>query len=92
MIFDELYRQKDLIGQKAGSLEWQRLNNKKACRIKQELTEVNMFDREDWPKMMDFLMESMPKIEEAFTLPLSKVNRLPKEKIYNHTNYNSEQY
>ncbi|GEM_PF-6494323 len=51
-----------------------------------------MFDREDWPKMMDFLMESMPKIEEAFTLPLSKVNRLPKEKIYNHTNYNSEQY
>ena len=80
LIFDELHKQKDIIEQKTGSLEWQRLDDKKASRIKQELTGVNMFDKEDWERMMDFLMESMPKVEEAFKKPLSKINQILKDK------------
>lgn len=80
LIFDELHKFKEDIEQKTGSLEWQRLDDKKASRIKQELTGVNMFDKDDWSKMMSFLMESMPKIEEAFKKPLAKINHLLKEK------------
>ena len=80
LIFDELFKQKDIIEQKTGPLEWQRLDDKKASRIKQELTGVNMFDKGDWEKIMDFLMESMPKVEEAFRKPFLKINKILKDK------------
>lgn len=75
LIFDELYKQRAQIEQEIGALEWQRLDDRKACRIKQELLGVNITERADWPKVIDFFVESMPKIEKAFKMKLAHINK-----------------
>jgi len=80
-VFDKLLEQKDDIEKQVGSLEWGRLDLKKACRIKQELRDVSLYERDDWNKMMAFLMDSMLKIESAFKKPLQKINRELKEEF-----------
>jgi hypothetical protein len=74
-IFDKLYQQKEIIEEKTGALIWERLDTKKACRIKQELNNVSLYEKENWNKMMNFIMSSMQKIESAFREPLQKINR-----------------
>jgi uncharacterized protein YnzC (UPF0291/DUF896 family) len=74
-IFDKLFQQKDIIEEKTGSLEWERLEGKKASRIKQELKNVSLYEKDDWEKMMNFMMSSMLKMEEAFKKPLQQVNK-----------------
>lgn len=74
-IFDKLLLQKDEIEKQTGVLEWERLDNKKACRIKQELRNVSLYEKDDWVKMSDFLISSMLKIETAFKKSLQAINR-----------------
>ncbi len=74
-IFDKLLEQKEAIELKTGQLEWQRLDSKKARRIKQELKNVSLYEKDDWDKMTEFMMDSMIKIEEAFKKPLQKINK-----------------
>lgn len=74
-IFDQLSLQKDEIEKQAGTLEWERLDAKKACRIKLELRDVSLYEKDDWNKMMDFMVESMQKMEIAFKKPLQKINK-----------------
>lgn len=74
-IFDKLYQQKEKIEEITGPLIWERLDTKKACRIKQEINNVSLYEKEDWEKMMNFIMHSMQKIEPAFKEPLQKINR-----------------
>lgn len=73
-IFDKLLEYKETIEQETGKLEWERLDDKKACRIKQELTNVNLYERDDWEKMSRYMTESMLKLEPAFKKPLTKIN------------------
>lgn len=65
-IFDKLFEYKETIEQETGKLEWERLDDKKACRIKQELSNVNLYERDDWEKMSKYMTESMLKLEPAF--------------------------
>jgi len=65
-IYDELYKQKDLIEKQTGALEWERLDNKKASRIKKELKNVNIYEKDDWIKMINFMVENMLKMETIF--------------------------
>ena len=74
-IFDKLYQQKNEIEKETGDLEWERLDDKKASRIKQELKNVSLYEKDDWKKMMDFMMDSMLKLESTFKKPLQKINR-----------------
>ncbi len=74
-VFDKLFKHKDEIEVQTGALEWERLENKKACRIKQELRNVSLYEKDDWDKMVDFLIASMIKIETAFKKPLHAINR-----------------
>lgn len=80
-IFDKLFSQKEIIEQETGRLEWERLDNNKASRIKQELIDVSLYEEEDWNKMMEFMMESMIKMEQAFKKPLQKINTLIKQEF-----------
>lgn len=57
-----------------GLLEWQRLDNKKSCRITYRNSDFNIMNREQWPDMIDFLSNAMPRFEKAL-----------KEKIKNAT-------
>lgn len=80
-IFDKLLSQKEAIEQVTGELEWERLDNKKASRIKQEIKNVSLYEKEDWDKMMEFMMDSMIKMECAFVKPLQRINRQLKEEF-----------
>lgn len=73
-IFDKLLAQKETIENETGVLEWERLDDKKACRIKQELNNVNLYEKDDWEKMSNFMIDSMLKLEPAFRKPLNKIN------------------
>lgn len=80
-VFDKLFQQKNEIEAQTGKLEWERLDNKKACRIKHELNNVSLYEKEDWSEMIDFMVESMLKMESAFRKPLQKINKELKAEI-----------
>lgn len=69
-IFDQLYQKKEQIEQEFGDqLTWERLNTKKSCRVKYEMQEVSLYEKEDWAKMMEYLIENMIKMEKAILKP-----------------------
>ena len=73
-IFDELYKIKEDIEKKFGdTLEWERLDNKKACRIKYEKP-FDGYNKDEWSKIIPFMIESMNNLEKAFKEPLAKIN------------------
>lgn len=75
-IFDQLYEYKsDVDDTFEGNLEWQRLDNKKASRIAYRLDNVNAFQEEDWPKMIQFLTTNIIKMESTFKSILTEVIR-----------------
>lgn len=70
-IFDTLYQEKAKIEKTFGQpLIWERLDNKKACRIKFEMQNVDYFNEEDWGKMISFMADNLPKLSLAFTDPI----------------------
>lgn len=73
-VFDELLKSKEEIEKQFGeALTWERLDNKKACRIKHQLDNVDYFNKDDWSKMIEFMVDGMLRMEKAFKEPLSKV-------------------
>jgi hypothetical protein len=73
-IFDKLLTQKDEIEQQFGSLlVWERLDEKKACRIKCQLDGCNVFNEEQWDNIIEFLVNTMPKFHDAIKNPLQQV-------------------
>ncbi len=72
-IFDQLHAQRDVLNKEFGEpLIWQRLDNRRACRIKFE-ADANISDREDWPRMIEFMTDAMVRIEKTFREPLQKL-------------------
>jgi hypothetical protein len=66
-IFDGFFAKREQIERDCGiELEWQRLNEKKASRIKCELHRVNYYTPEDWQRMIDFLRIHTEKLESVF--------------------------
>lgn len=76
-IFDTLVQKKTGIEASFGNeLEWQRLDDKKACRIKFSKA-VDGYNEENWTMMIEWLMEHFPKLEKAFRpeIEIIKQNR-----------------
>ena len=75
-VFDELKKLEPEITSDFGdTLSWERLDNKKMCRIAYSLQGVNLNHKNDWDKMMEFLIDNMLKLEKAMREPLKKVKR-----------------
>lgn len=73
-VFDQLLAQREALENAfGGPMVWERLDHRRACRIKCE-TEANMFEREDWPRMIEFMTDAMVRMEKAFHDPLQKLN------------------
>ena len=65
-----------------GKLEWERLDTKKACRIKYELLNVDYFNKEDWDKMIEHMIDGIQRIEKAFKNPIKiAAEKLKKRKV-----------
>jgi len=74
-IFDELYKEKEAIEENFGSeLVWERLDEKRACRIKSEIV-ANIFNKNEWKEMVEFMTNSMVRIEYSFKNHLVNINR-----------------
>ena len=74
-VFDELSRHKEQLEKDfSAPLVWERLEAKRACRVKSETT-GNVFDKEQWDDMIEFMTDSMIRMEKAFKNPLKKINQ-----------------
>jgi len=74
-IFDELFENRAEIEKHFGrELVWERLDEKRACRIKSE-TEGNVFDKEAWDAMIAFMVDAMINLEKALKQPLAEMNK-----------------
>ena len=72
-IYDALYKLKDGIEKTfGGELVWERLDTKRASRIKVEIP-GNVFINEDWPEMIEFMTDKMMMLEKAVRPKLLKV-------------------
>ena len=80
-IFQQLFDKKEDIEKTfSGDLQWEKLEEKRACRIKSEI-KLNVFEKENWDKMISFMTEQMIEIEGVFKGQLSEVkNKLMSKK------------
>lgn len=65
-LFDSLLTHKIEIENKFGTnLNWERLDDRKSSRVSYTLSGVNYFIKEDWQKIINFLIEYINKLESA---------------------------
>ncbi len=65
-IFDELVEHKDEIENVFGeSLKWERLDNKRACRISRQFDNGGYQDNDKWPDMQKNMIDAMCRFEKA---------------------------
>lgn len=75
-IYDYLFSKKEDIEQTFGKpLEWERLDEKRASRIKYENTDFNVFEREHWDEMIEYLSDGMHRMEKAFQGHINDIQR-----------------
>ena len=79
-IFDRLFDLKSSIESTFGDgLVWERLDGKKASRIKCEMS-ANVSETESWPAMIEFMVDAMCRMEKAFKAPLPQLGTELKSK------------
>ena len=65
-MYNTIFESKSDVESRYGSaLIWEKLPNNKMSRIKTELKDVNLYEKEDWIKMSNFLVVNLPKFEKA---------------------------
>lgn len=67
-LFDELYAcraeiEKDF----GGALQWDRLDDRRACRISKRFDYAGLKDRGQWDKLQEDMVDSMIRLEKAFS-------------------------
>lgn len=76
MVYDLLLQKKEKIEEDfGGQFTWERLDEKRACRIKYENSDFNVFDRDQWPSMIDYMVDGMIRMEQAFKTPLKEIQK-----------------
>ena len=54
-------------------LFWERLDERKSCRISSRLEDVNIVNVADWKKIKDFQCDAMPRLDKALRTVVQKV-------------------
>ena len=65
-IFDQLYAQRAEIDQALPGIIWERLDEKKASRIRIDGPDLSLNNREDWSRMIDWLEQHMRRMVSIF--------------------------
>lgn len=74
-VYKKLLEYKEEIEAITGELDWEQVEGRKTIKIKQRNYDLNLYERDDWDKMMEFMTENMLKMERAFREPLQKINQ-----------------
>lgn len=73
-IFDKLYSQKAQIEKEFGEqLEWDRLDDRRASRIRYKIGTGGIADQEKWPDLQEEMIDAMVRFEKAIRPRLEKV-------------------
>ncbi|MGD9498661.1 MAG: DUF4268 domain-containing protein [Armatimonadota bacterium] len=75
-IFDRLYAARQEIEERfGGPLEWQRLDAKRACRIRHRMAGGGYRAPQDrWPEIQDAMIEAMVRFEAALRPHISELD------------------
>ncbi len=74
LCFDELLKDRSTIERDfAAPLVWERLDGV-TSRIRFDKTGVNVYEREDWDQITDFLIDGAERLQKAFKGPVKKLN------------------
>jgi hypothetical protein len=74
-IFDGLHAQKESIESTFGArLKWLRLDHRKASRIEYQKS-FDGYDKENWPEMVAWLIQFLPKMERTFSQQIEVIRR-----------------
>ena len=72
--FDRLAESKDTVEAACGeSLDWQRLDGKRACRIKRNIALGGYRDESRWPEIQDAMIDAMIRLEKALKPHIAKL-------------------
>lgn len=73
-LFDALHARKDSIETAfGGPLDWQRLDEKRACRISALVTAGGWRDEPTWPDVQEQLISAMERLEKAMRPHLNEL-------------------
>ena len=73
-IFDQLMNHKESIEAAfGGPLEWQRLEGKRACRVKKTVSLGGYLDEDKWPEVHKEMIDAMIRLEKALKPYIQKV-------------------
>lgn len=77
-VYDELVKNKEQIEKDYGGvLVWERLDSKRASRIKVE-SSGNVTDKEQWDEMIEFMTDSMVNFDNALKSPIKNIGEMLK--------------
>lgn len=75
--FDVIYDQKKRMEKEFGDeLIWQRLNDRKSSRISFRLEDVNYYNKEEWPEIIEFLTTSMIRFSKVMKPQLKQASEM----------------
>jgi len=73
--FDQLYKHKNEIEKDfGGKLNWERLNDKRGCRISYSFEGIGYRDEERWDELQDKMVDAMIRLEKAFSKHIKKLD------------------
>ncbi len=74
-IFDQLFSQRESIEKTfGGPFEWQKLEGKRACRIRKVIEMGGYRDEDKWPQVYEEATEAMARLEKAFKPHIVKLD------------------
>ncbi|MFA8300582.1 MAG: DUF4268 domain-containing protein [Hyphomicrobiales bacterium] len=84
-IFDQFLNQKKAIEDAFyDQLIWERMDDKVSSRIKFQLNDVSVFEKSDWPQMIQFLINASERMNHAFKNPMRNLKNYLSHKKNGH--------
>jgi len=73
-IFDELYSHKKEVEEVFGEIsEWQKLEDRRASRIRKRYTYAGLNDKDNWDKLQNDMIDGMIKLEKSLKKPINSL-------------------